>query len=168
MEHGRPWHIWALAVGLAGALVALTWQTPAVLYGWTGLLVAATFFGTLFLLWKRGRPLRHTEDLPLATLDLDERALRVRMYPTQDALAHSDAIDFDEVEEILFASRRVSVGVAGLTSEGVGVFVRLYGGTVWPVISSTLERGPAYAVARELASRLEVRVKQVGVGWSDH
>ena len=119
----------------------------------------------LGLIMLKGRPERERDDVPLLWLNASLGALRVREGSEQRSLSESSTIAFDDVHEVLFAIRDVPTGRGRALVEGAAVFIRLYDGTVWPVIPATLAKREAYPIALGIAQRLGVGVKQVGSGW---
>lgn len=141
-------------------------RTPALTSSWFAVAVLATVAVAVFVR-RNVRP--SSEAVPLAWVDAARAELRVREYPGQDGLSESTPIDFGEVEQILFATRRIPSAAAHQRGgiEAAGVFVRLWDGTVWPIIPATLDRERAFSIAGRVATLVGVGVKQVGAGWSD-
>ncbi|MCB9531086.1 MAG: hypothetical protein H6698_01555 [Myxococcales bacterium] len=166
-ERGRPLH----RVGWAIVALVVGWLA----YVGTGVLddlgVMTAAFAVLvvgLILVRRGRPVVETREVPLLWMNSSLRVLRLRESAEQADLMQSSTIPFEEVREVLYATRNVPLpgDAGGASVDAAAVFLRLWDGTVWPVISSTLAKGPAFAVATGVAIRLNVGVKQVGAGWS--
>lgn len=153
------------AVLVVGATL-LFGRTDALMSGWFAAVALASFGIAVAV---RRNVAQRAEAFPLAWIDATRGELRVREYPTQEGLSESVPIEFNEVEQVLFATRRIKPpALHGRGSiEASGVFIRLLDGTVWPIIPSTLDRESAFAIAGRVASLVGVGVKQVGSGWSD-
>jgi hypothetical protein len=158
--------IWAAWVAVTLLVAWLTFTSPWLLRGWTGLLVGGILAASGVLAWRRGRTESESQWRILARIEVGVGNVLVRGSPhrTLDdcAVIHS----IDDVDEVLFASRRVRVSKTG-QGDGVGIFLRFRDGSVWPIVPSTLAQGEAYQVATRLGLALRVRVKQVGLGFLD-
>lgn len=148
------------------AATLLFGRTDVLRSGWFAVAALAAF-AVAIVVRRNMKP--HDDAVPLAWVDAARGELRVREYPGQDGLSESAPIDFGEVEHILFATRRISPAHTHGRGyiEASGVFVRLWDGTVWPIIPATLDRERAFSIAGRVASLIGVGVKQVGAGWSD-
>lgn len=158
--------VWPLWGALMGMTAWLSWTSPWLLRGWTGLLVGAVVIGSGVLVWRRAREGRVPVWRMLARVDGTRGEVHVRPDPARSLDELAVTYTRDEVGEVIFASRRVPM-LRGAHVDGAGVFLRFLDGSVWPVVPSTIAQGAAYRVAVVLSRALGVRVKQVGVGWLD-
>jgi len=163
---GRPWHVLGILIFVVVTFAHLVFSKQSFALGWTGWLSTLTLYGVASLLVVKGRPSDQIEDRPLLWLEGMDQWVRVREAPWQDSLASSAPIPFEEIDELLFAVRKVRTPGTSTRVDAFGVFLRLRDGTVWPVIPSTQDREGAYRVAMGVARRVGVGVKQVGQGWS--
>ena len=168
VERGRPWHRLGWAI-VGAVVVVLAVVGPDVLRNLSTQTAAFVVAALGIVLIRRGKPTIEHRDVPLLWIDSSARSFRVRESPDQRDLSASGGIDFDDVDEVLFAVRNILLpnDTSGATVQSVGVFLRLLDGTVWPVIPGTLARREAYNIASGIAVRLNVGVKQVGTGWTD-
>ena len=164
-EVGRPLHIWAFGAAVVGLAAFFALTSVSSLRGVGPVLSVVSIAVGLGLIMLKGRPERERDDVPLLWLNASLGALRVREGSEQRSLSESSTIAFDDVHEVLFAIRDVPTGRGRALVEGAAVFIRLYDGTVWPVIPATLAKREAYPIALGIAQRLGVGVKQVGSGW---
>lgn len=167
IEQGRPWHVLGTSMILVG-IVFLTLMSGRGIMRDFGVMTGVFAYAAVsVLLVFRGRPRRFMREIPLLWLSSTLGVVRVREHPDQDILTTSSNIDFDDVDEVLFAQRKFRPGSSRAEVAGAAVFLRLFDGAVWPVIPATLATREAYNIALGLAQRIGVGVKQVGTGWSD-
>lgn len=168
-EQGRPLHLLgiALLVVLVAAVTVLSGRGVFHDYGAMTLAFAVAAVGVLLIV--RGRPRKSVAEVPLLWMDSNLGLLRVREHPEQQALTESSNIAFEQVREVLYASRSFRLPGAREAGrvDGAAVFLRLWDGAVWPVIPATLSKRESYNIALGIAQRVGVGVKQVGAGWSD-
>lgn len=132
-------------------------------------LVALATIGSATTLIVRGRRPGRVRNHGLAWVSQPLQQLRLRQFAEQTDLFESPPIPIEDVRQVLYSLRSVELPAArrGTRVEAAGVFVRLVDGSVWPVMSGTLQTESAYRIAQGLATRLGVTVKQVGRGWSN-
>ena len=157
---------WAGALLIVSAFAALAVRGPSGFTGLDGAIVLTTWIGLGVVLVVRSRTRDPGTEIPLLWLDGSTRVLRVRQQAGQESLTDSAPIGFEEVDELLFASRRIAPPGSRARVDGAGVFIRLLDGAVWPVVPATLDAEGAYRLALGIASRVGVGVKQVGQGWT--
>ena len=107
------------------------------------------------------------ERVPLLWVSPGTQSVRVRQHPEQQTLSESEPVSFEDVHEVIFATRLLALpnGSAAARVPGAGVFLRLLDGSVWPVIPGTFARDRAYGIAQQVARAVGVGIKQVGHGW---
>jgi hypothetical protein len=167
IEEGRPWHILGTSMILVGIVFITLMSGRGIMRDFSVMTGVFAYSAFAVLLVFRGRPRRFLREIPLLWLSSTLGIVRVREHPDQDILTTSSNIDFDDIDEVLFAQRKFRPLGSRAEVAGAAVFLRLFDGAVWPVIPATLATREAYNIALGLAQRIGVGVKQVGTGWSD-
>lgn len=167
--NARRW----MSAGISMGVFFVTLLVMEFLDKWTvgigGLLFGAIILAAAALMILIGIRTKRFRAVPLAWINGSRKLLKIREDPRKDGFAQSKNIYFNEIKEIIFAIRKTNVPGAPskVGVEGAGVFIRLYSGTVWPVIPSTLKRDRAYNIAVQIAKKTHVGVKQVGLQWAE-
>ncbi|MFT6399574.1 MAG: hypothetical protein ACJAYU_004343 [Bradymonadia bacterium] len=167
VERGRPWHILGATMLLLGVVFLTVMSGRGIMRDFGVMTAVFAYSAMAVLLILRGHPQRVLREVPLLWLSAGLGVVRVREHPDQEILTTSSNIDFDDIDEVLFAQRLFRPNTSRAEVAGAAVFLRLFDGSVWPVIPATMATREAYNIALGVAQRIGVGVKQVGTGWAD-
>jgi len=123
--------------------------------------VTASVGTTLLLLAGRAKQQR----VPLAELHPERGLLQIHPAASTQFADLQRHIWFGEIHDVLFGMTRFPASEgSSIMIEAFSVCVRLYDGSILPVVEATPDKGPAFVIARELSETLGVPIHQTGLG----
>ncbi|MEL6182719.1 MAG: hypothetical protein AAFS10_27425 [Myxococcota bacterium] len=118
--------------------------------------------GTALLLFA-GRS--RQQPIPLAELRPEQGLLQILPAASSQFSDIQRQIWLSEIHDVLFGMTRFPMNQGSpVTIEAFSVCVRLYDGSILPVVEATPRKGPAFLVAQELSEALGVPIHQTGLG----
>ena len=123
--------------------------------------VTASVGTTLLLLAGRAK----REQVPLAELHPERGLLQILPAASSQFADLQRQIWFGEIHDVLFGMTRFPARQgSSIMVEAFSVCVRLYDGSILPVVEATPDKGPAFVVAQQLSEALGVPIHQTGLG----
>jgi hypothetical protein len=163
---GRRWDLVGAAlvvVGLLGSrtdvMLRLSWNLQ-----W---LVFVVVVGLGVALAWRGRPARVREQVVVGWVVPNEGLMGLRRAATDERPPAHGLDRVWDVEQVLYARRRVQEPSGAVSRSVAGLFVRFIDGSVWPLAAGVRNEEQAWRVGQAFARALHVPMKEVGRGWSD-